>query len=434
MQKQFLLCVFIGIAACELLAVVEVTRHGARTPMEVKLEHYFGVSSGLDNAHLTPTGERQHYLLGAKRRKQYVVTETAEEGNYPLLSPKYDMSEMYIETTDRNRTFMSAYSHMIGMYPPLDPDEESDTYKVFSEDHLPYDIKTSVYHSLARVYDEHNCPYAADILQENLIDAEVDYANNTLFQDMLTEANLNLNLPRPFSGFNDLWTIVDTYEALSFSKIGNYTEMSDGFIAGVEDVSYTGLFPMWNKRLEGVQLSTHPYLTFLDRLLSSLVGSDTPTPSNKDIQHIPLDRKYYFFSGHDTTLSTYLCALNHSNVTRPVYASSLLLELHEDSDLFYIRYLYNGEPLILGSFCNSEGNCELQGFLEFIRTKMFTDGDYDTICSERHQEDGYLGGGNYYPFIFIGIALAMLISFCIGFYLYKSRNKREEVELGLIKS
>lgn len=79
MKIFFLIILLLGVMA-ELELVVEVARHGARTPMTPEFEKKFGVTSGLDGAHLTPTGERQHYLLGLKRRKKY-VTGGSEDGS-----------------------------------------------------------------------------------------------------------------------------------------------------------------------------------------------------------------------------------------------------------------------------------------------------------------------------------------------------------------
>ena len=38
--------------------------------------------------------------------------------DYGLLSPEYDPSEFYIQSTNVNRTITSAYSELMGLYPP----------------------------------------------------------------------------------------------------------------------------------------------------------------------------------------------------------------------------------------------------------------------------------------------------------------------------
>ena len=82
-------------------------RHGARAPIEDRDLDQFTVAEGM----LTPSGMRQRYLLGRHSRERY--TET-----YKLLSKEYDPSEVYIQSTNVNRTMQSGYSELMGLYPP----------------------------------------------------------------------------------------------------------------------------------------------------------------------------------------------------------------------------------------------------------------------------------------------------------------------------
>lgn len=52
--------------------VIEVARLGARAPSATTGVYSFGVEWDIMPSDLTEIGERQHYLLGAKRRKQYI--------------------------------------------------------------------------------------------------------------------------------------------------------------------------------------------------------------------------------------------------------------------------------------------------------------------------------------------------------------------------
>lgn len=59
---------------------------------------------------LTSTGQRQHYYLGQQLRKEYIIEQN-------FLNPSYNHSEMYVRSTDVNRTLNSAASQLYGMFP-----------------------------------------------------------------------------------------------------------------------------------------------------------------------------------------------------------------------------------------------------------------------------------------------------------------------------
>lgn len=48
----------------EMLLVIEVVRHGARSPYDVNDDFTAGIHWKTGPSELTPSGERQHYLLG----------------------------------------------------------------------------------------------------------------------------------------------------------------------------------------------------------------------------------------------------------------------------------------------------------------------------------------------------------------------------------
>jgi len=87
--------------------VFEVVRHGARAPIEDRDLDRFPVGEGI----LTPEGMRQRYLLGRRNRERYVEA-------YNLISDVYTPGEVYMQSTNVNRTMQSGYSELMGLYPP----------------------------------------------------------------------------------------------------------------------------------------------------------------------------------------------------------------------------------------------------------------------------------------------------------------------------
>uniref|UniRef100_A0A1L8DYR1 acid phosphatase n=2 Tax=Nyssomyia neivai TaxID=330878 RepID=A0A1L8DYR1_9DIPT len=86
-------------------------RHGDRTPIDPYPNDPFRTPTewnGVDWGQLTNDGKRQHYELGKWLRNRYgdLVNET------------YNRNEIYIRSTDVERTLMSALSNLAGFYPP----------------------------------------------------------------------------------------------------------------------------------------------------------------------------------------------------------------------------------------------------------------------------------------------------------------------------
>ena len=89
----------------------EMNRHGARAP-------YLGVVNGIDAygekwiqiEELSEVGKRMLYLLGVSLRKRYI-----EE--YKLIKETFDPKEIYIRSSDVNRTIESMESLLQGFFP-----------------------------------------------------------------------------------------------------------------------------------------------------------------------------------------------------------------------------------------------------------------------------------------------------------------------------
>ena len=95
--------------ADKLLFVWKHFRHGARGPyigINPKTHLDFIGETWNTVGELTPLGLRMHYLLGVATKKRY--------SNF--LSEKYNPNELYISSTNVNRTLLSVYSFLKGFY------------------------------------------------------------------------------------------------------------------------------------------------------------------------------------------------------------------------------------------------------------------------------------------------------------------------------
>ena len=104
-----LFTLFIPYITCERLFVFEHFQTGARAPLK-------GIDPTTNkdllkeewnaDGELTPSGLRMHYLLGAINQKKYS----------DFISSPPNMKDLLVYSTDSNRTIMSAYAHLQGMF------------------------------------------------------------------------------------------------------------------------------------------------------------------------------------------------------------------------------------------------------------------------------------------------------------------------------
>ena len=104
-----LILFILALVQSRLIAVVEICRHGARAPTTfMPWDNYNTWPQG--PGELIPEGMRQHYLLGAELRNRYIIQEQ-------LLVPDYFQPNIYVFSSDYNRTIMSAQSQIQGLFP-----------------------------------------------------------------------------------------------------------------------------------------------------------------------------------------------------------------------------------------------------------------------------------------------------------------------------
>ena len=114
--KIIFINILISFSKCDkLIFVATHFRHGARAPMNVDSEYKDHIKEKwLNPGELTGVGQRMHYLLGLRNRIRYIT------GNYTFLSKNFDSHEILIYSTPFNRSILSAYAQMQGLYPEIE--------------------------------------------------------------------------------------------------------------------------------------------------------------------------------------------------------------------------------------------------------------------------------------------------------------------------
>jgi hypothetical protein len=98
-----------SLSVARVIFAIEMTRNGATAPMK-----FYPWDQGLwtvSPGELTPAGLRQQYLIGTQMRYLYLTQQN-------LITANVSLSQVYILSTDADRTLMSAEAQALGLYPP----------------------------------------------------------------------------------------------------------------------------------------------------------------------------------------------------------------------------------------------------------------------------------------------------------------------------
>lgn len=149
-------------------------------------------------------GKQQHYALGKWLRKRY---------NGTLISEKYLESEIYVQSSDLDRTLMSATANMAGLYTPRgdqiwNPYLEWQPVPVHT---IPEELDTLILTTKScPLYDE----YYAQLLKSDHIQL-IEKKFSTLFEYLSKHSGNTIHL--------DNWSILNLYDTLTIQQIYNKT-------------------------------------------------------------------------------------------------------------------------------------------------------------------------------------------------------------------
>eukprot|EP00088_Acartia_fossae_P068667 TRINITY_DN8752_c0_g1_i1.p1 TRINITY_DN8752_c0_g1~~TRINITY_DN8752_c0_g1_i1.p1 ORF type:complete len:419 (+),score=82.51 TRINITY_DN8752_c0_g1_i1:162-1418(+) len=293
-----------------------VYRHGERTPINpyptdpYKDRSFWPIGFG----QLTAKGKERHYELGQWLRKRYSG----------FLNDQYNVDEIYVRSTDVDRTLMSAESNLAGLYPPVKrwnadinwqpipvhtvPQSEDALLSSHAECPRFTQLQEELKHSqdFKNIYNDNIglFSYISKNAGQNITDVvELDYVYDTLF----IEHNNNMTLPE--------WA----------QRVFNNPKFKE-----LRDFSFTiDTYTPELKRLKGGP--------FIKKVLA-----DCDKVIDGSLE--PSKRKMFMYSGHDTTVAPILHTLDlFEPPVAPYYAATILFELIERENKFYMKISYRNE-------------------------------------------------------------------------------------------
>ncbi|XP_074811505.1 lysosomal acid phosphatase isoform X2 [Natator depressus] len=299
--------------ARSLRFVTLLYRHGDRSPVRAYPRDPHQESAWPQGfGQLTQVGMLQQWDLGQSLRKRY----------HGFLNASYNRQEIFIRSTDYDRTLMSAEANLAGLYPPqgqqvFNPNVSWQPIPVHS---VPDSGEKLLKFPLSP------CPRYEQLQNETRQSAE--YINKTR-QNLQTH---RLLLPP--------WVTPDVMTQLKQLK----------------DFGFEFLFGI-HQQMEKARLQGGVLLAQIRKNMTSAANASAP-------QHL----KLLAYSAHDTTLVALQMALNVYNGRQAPYASCHIFELYQDDDSnFSVEMFFHNEsgrepfPLTLPGCAQ---RCPLPDFLQ----------------------------------------------------------------------
>lgn len=319
-------------------------RHGDRMPINVfPTDPYKDPSDWpVGWSQLTSLGKAEHFQLGQWIRARY-------DG---FLSSNYSEQEIYVRSTDVDRTLMSAQANLAGLYPPQGYWQWNHNI-----DWQPIPIHTVPQTEDYLLSSHADCPRFVQLheeIEQGKFMQDIYDENKELFQYISTNAGENIT---------DIVHLDYIFDTLLIESIYNKTlpEWTKSVFPGgkfeeLRDLSFTiDTYNHEMKRLKG-----GPFVKEIVQHFDQ-VESNNLNPPN---------RKMFMYSGHDTTVAPILHTLGVFDIKAPPYASMIIIELFDRSGLV-VRVSYKNttdQPPTILTIPGCDELCPLHQFKDLTES------------------------------------------------------------------
>ncbi|CAI2371135.1 unnamed protein product [Moneuplotes crassus] len=393
-----LLCL-ISFSSCKLEFVSEICRHGARAPEGDN----FGVHYKNGKGMLTSSGFRQHLMIGDELRNRYVKGMPKSQN---LLSSRFDPEEVYVRSTQVERTVQSAYAQLLGMFPlgtaedlrsdqidvstpPLNVHDLEDIITELGTDAVQDGMQPVTVKNYGLYIDSligyGGCPYIVNDYLRRIDDPQFwqdhdDYFRPLVFNQIAKAFNIDID----DLSFMKIYKYSDALFAENFEGVSdrfNFTSKEWEIVKSMQVPILIQMLSPYSSQILSLR-----YLFPILELMKSRMGQDY----NKELLKSFGTPKFLLFSSHDYQLSHIMQLLNPENfqLEHVEFASILLFELHRrdtkacrdssEDACYYVKAIFNDIQLKLPS-CSSI-DCSFTEFKGYIESFGMTYDQMIEIC------------------------------------------------------
>lgn len=425
--------------------IVELWRHGARSPAYNTFNQSYVVAEGPGN--IVANGQRMHYLLGKQVRKDYPTI-------FPEGQKNISYAEYEVLSSSYQRTILSAYSHMMGIYP-------LGTGRIVSNDNPK--TKIPPYKKLdVSLEGDFSLDQGANAIQIRVIDRSVDdfFMKGMKYVCKNADDKADDLFEKEVVTKNPLKEIGDKIKSAGYN-------CNDYFKNGKEyDLNTTGIFADVNKcyyyyngkpmngteafydKMQYTFAIYYVNMRYRDPMVTKLWTTkmsqyiiDKMTAVTQGTSQL----KYAGLSGHEANLFPYMILYKLTSeeclekgldnpsddcLPGPEFAANIIWELaQDDQKAWFVKARYNGDKIL--TTCDkqpADGYCPFSDFVDFMnKTFILSPEDYKTTCGTPSQSQAEKES-RIWMFIAIGIAILFTIQMIIFIsYVGKAKNKNKQL-------
>lgn len=324
-------------------------RHGDRSPMESYPNNTNDALWPQGFAQLTKVGMQQAYDYGKKLRERYLS----------FLPAQYERSQVYVRSTDVDRTLMTAQTLLTGLFPT----SLADWPGVFQ----PVPIHTQMKED-DHLFAEAPCPRTNDLKRQWSNTGPAAAQNIPKYMNLLKALSRFTNV----STLDDLHQLSDTV----FCETTHSDVMTRP--SWLSDYVYKELMQFRNESIQFTMIAPGTPRLFGGPLLYEITKNMQNRANNTSLY------KLFLFSGHDTNIIALCRAMGILEDLQPPYLTSIIVELYEQNQHFFIRTLFDNhteQSPYVKTITGCAVMCPLDQFHDLLQNNMLPAADREAACA-----------------------------------------------------